>query len=512
MKRFLLIAVYVFAVNYSFAQNAGSLDVSFNGTGVVYDTCCNSPNGNMDLMIQADQKIVVATSYGWNEHARVVRYNWDGSRDLTFGNNGLVTLDSIYMVSKVLQQPDGKLIICGTYGVNFPTQFLIAMLRLNANGSLDNSFNQNGVLLIDIWNHNQFLNAAALQPDGKIVFAGQIYKPFPGQLNLALVGRVTTDGFLDTTFAEYNLGWDTMRWSGFSSSALDVAVSSDKVVLTGTSQTGSFADTMVVMQFNSNGLVDNSFGTNGTVKHIPNNSASGNYHMAIQSDGKILVGGYGWNGTSTTRDLLVTRFNANGTLDNSFGTNGNAFGDLGLNEEVNDLALQTDGRIVLAGTATDNQQNISYMVARFNANGTGDNTFGMNGILVPLQDPNNTILRSVALHSDNRILTAGLDNTLRLVVMRFTPGSVGVEETQSARADVHLFPNPTNGSFTIDGIERMQRIELVNITGQTIYSSGANKNSSAHFIDLPQNVQSGFYMLRVVTDDGVLQGNVVVRR
>jgi len=518
MKHCLLVATFSFLSAQLFAQSAGSLDPTFNQTGALYDTCCISSSGHMDVLVQADNKIVVATennTNGLTYNADVVRYNWDGSRDAAFGDNGVVSLDSIHIVSKVLEQPDAKLLIGGNLNVQFPTSSLFDIARRKADGSPDSSFNGDGFVKINFWGSSESLRGMALQPDGKIVFTGQVYKPFPGQLNLVAVGRVTADGYLDTTFADNNTGWDTIRWSGWNSSGIDVDVlSNGKIMLMGISQSGvtGVPDTMVLMRLTANGLVDNTFGVNGIVRHVPNGGLAGGYKMAVQPDGKILVSGWGWNGVSTTRDMLVVRFNADGTLDANFGTNGEGYADFGLNEEAYDLAIQSDGKIVLVGEAVDNSLTYTYQLTRLNADGSVDATFGVNGSVVPIQNSQQTVFTAVALHPDNRIVATGFGIVgAQFAIMRFNAGTVGVNEIERL-GGMDIYPNPNSGTFALTESMRVERVEVVNAQGQLVYTTIPEASVNAIQIDLPKRLGDGFYMLHVTTGNGTLQGKLMLQR
>src|SRR3954468_327865 len=129
------------------------------------------------------------------------------------------------------------------------------------------------------------------------------------------------------------------------------------------------------------GSIDSLFGTNGTVVRNIFNSDDYGFAVAVQSDGKVLVAGRASNGVSGGSDFAVARFNSNGSLDTSFGMNGIATTDLGsLSDSAYAMAIQSDGKIVLAGETT--RSTTDFALVRYNANGTLDTSFGGTGKVI----------------------------------------------------------------------------------------------------------------------------------
>ncbi len=224
-------------------------------------------------------------------------------------------------------------------------------------GDLDTSFDTDGKVTTDFGGSSADSGeSVAVQTDGKIVVVGESGGDFA-------VARYNTNGSLDANF-----GTGGKVIVGGADKAYGVALQSDgKIVVAGTDG----AD-FVVARFNTNGSPDTNFGTNGIVKtDIGGTDFDIAYGVVIQTDGKIVVAGSAFIGGDS--DFAVVRYNTNGIPDNNFDGNGIATMDIDGNGNDDDgraVAIQTDGKIVVAGESGGN-----FAVARFNANGTDDTTF-----------------------------------------------------------------------------------------------------------------------------------------
>jgi uncharacterized delta-60 repeat protein len=432
----------------------GSLDTSF-GTGgrVRIDFSTNDTNSMSGVAVQADGKIVVVCSLnqgatGWD--FGVARLNPDGSPDMSFDGDGRQTIDfgvTDNSAAGVALQADGKILVAGDSGVarlnpngsldaSFGTggketsvgggsvaveadgKIVVAgslgVARLNHDGSLDTSFGTGGKQTIDFGGQPIYASealAVTLQADGKIVLAG-----VPATYYLGFkfaVARLNTDGSLDTSF-----DGDGRVLTDIPEGAADypggpgsVAVQADgKIVVVGTTSARltpidygtipeSFAE---VARYNADGSLDTSFGTAGRVTldfGSTNDSASG---VVVQADGKIVVAG------GSDGDFAVARLNPDGSLDTSFGTGGKQTVDFGGYDGASDVALQADGKIVLAG-GTDG----GFAVARLNADGSLDTSFDGDGEQT-IDFGSDDGASGVALQADGKIVVTGGADIARL--------------------------------------------------------------------------------------------------
>ena len=301
------------------------------------------------------------------------------------------------IASALALQLDGKLVLSGYC---FGTTYDFCAVRYNANGTLDTSFGSGGKIITPIGTSFDTATALALQTDGKIVVAGYC---FTGTNIDFCALRYNTDGTLDPSFGS---GGTVITAVGTGDDeATGVAMQPDgKLVLSGYC-TGATNFDFCVLRYNANGTPDASFGSGGKVITpigVNDDRASA---LALQPDGKLVLAGYCSNGTNN--DFCALRYNANGTLDAGFGTGGKVTTPVGATgDQALALALQPDGRIVLAGYCT-NGGNTDFCALRYNANGTLDATFGTAGkVITPLGAGNDTAT-AVATQSDGKLVLAG---------------------------------------------------------------------------------------------------------
>jgi uncharacterized delta-60 repeat protein len=378
---------------------AGNVDLSFTGDGRQTTDFSSASDKAAAVVVQPDGKILVAGSSSTTSVSdiAVARYHPNGSLDTSFDGDGKQTIDfggAEWATSMVLQA-DGKIVLAGhTSASANGGDFAVA--RLNPNGSLDTTFSGDGKQTIDIGSYDQ-ANGIAIQPDGKMVLAGYFF--ISGTTSEAAVARLNANGTLDTTFSgdgkqQVNFGGDDR--------ATAVALQADgKVLLAGFAFVNNESD-FVVARLNANGTPDTTFSGDGlqTVAWSANDLA---WAVAVQSDGKILAAGV--SAVGNNRDFAVARLTASGALDPTFSGDGKQQVDFGTFDGVRALAVQPDGRIVLAGYA-DAGNAYDFGVARLNANGTPDTSFSGDGkIQVNFGDDDEAF--GVALAADGDIVLAG---------------------------------------------------------------------------------------------------------
>lgn len=331
----------------------GSLDPSFNNTGKVLTSVDSSLADADAVSLQSNGKIVAAGfSKGstTSDDFAVVRYNANGSLDTGFGGQntdapGTVTTDingSDDQASTLALQLDGKIVVAGLTSTG--TQYEFAVVRYNANGSLDTGFGAGGGVDTPIGSHNDIPEALALQPDRKIVVAGYSSN---GTDNDFAVVRYESNGNLDLGFGPKHNGKVTTSIGAGNDEGYAVAVQPDgKIVVAGSTVVGTETD-LAVVRYNADGSLDNNFGTSGT-KTI--SLGASDYHafaVALQPDGKIVLAGGNLNGSA--REFAFVRLNADGSLDSGFGSGGKLLLSIGAGGFAEGVALQPDGKLVAAG-------------------------------------------------------------------------------------------------------------------------------------------------------------------
>jgi uncharacterized delta-60 repeat protein len=383
--------------------SAGCLDTTFGGTGLVTtDTGGDNlpPNSHDDEgqvpLIEHDgsvDKIVVA-GFGddpasvvgtYIYDVTVVRYNLDGTLDTTFGAGGIAravmpNAGVAGPVSGAALQPDGKIVVTGFVG------FIV--VRFNSDGTLDSTFGSGGMVTIQPpkTGHTQSYSQAyglALQSDGKIVVSGYLG-------GYAAVVRLNSDGTLDNTFGS---GGEVIMKSGVVGRTLAI----QNLTVGGNTEQFILAagDDFSMMRLGPGGSLDPTFGPNGNGQVTAGFCGSPSRAFAITFDasGNIVLAGYaeGFNSTTTPK-WAVVRFTAGGILDTTFGSFGaslpgkTAFDFLGGEGIAEGVAVQpADGKIVVSGWFWDPDTSTtlkSYMgVARLNSDGTLDTSFGTGGVV-----------------------------------------------------------------------------------------------------------------------------------
>jgi uncharacterized delta-60 repeat protein len=372
---------------------AGDFDTTFGNAGIMLTDLANfdPSDSTSHVAVQGDGKYIVSgTSNGrW----ALVRYNIDGSLDTTFDGDGRVLTDFSGLTASandIAVLPDGKFLVAGAVGT--ANNFDFALARYNADGSLDTTFDGDGKVTSN-FGQNESAYAMSLDAIGRIVLAGTTN---PTSSNGTVVARYNADGSLDTTFD----GDGVATISTVSSSqALGLALQSDgKIVVAGSSPNGSDYD-FAVVRFNTDGTLDTTFDSDGiTTIHF----GTGTYlsrAAAIQSDGAILVYG-SYSGTS----LALARVTSNGALDTTFDTDGKVTTNVSGSEGATNVALQADGKIVVSGYTSINFQ-YDMVLVRYNTNGSRDTSFDGDGILLTdtgADDYGNNI----ATLADGRIVVA----------------------------------------------------------------------------------------------------------
>ncbi len=283
---------------------SGSLDTSFDGDGKVTTPIGSGDDVANAIAIQGDGKIVVAgySSNGTNLDFTIVRYNTDGLLDTSFGSGGKVTTDFGNDDAAYAMAIQGDgKIVVAGYSSN-GTNLDFTIVRYNTDGSLDTSFDGDGKVTTDIGiGSYDFANTIAIQGDGKIVVAG--YSSNGSNNDFAIV-RYNTDGSLDTSFGSD--GKVTTPIGSGDDEAYAIAIQGDgKIVVAGYSSNGSNND-FAIVRYNADGSLDTSFGTGGKVTTDFGGDDAAAYAIAIQGDGKIVVAGYSWNGSNN--DFAIARY------------------------------------------------------------------------------------------------------------------------------------------------------------------------------------------------------------
>ncbi len=342
---------------------AGVLDASFGSGGKAVTTFPNAAATGVAAARQPDGKIVVAggvVPVAGNGAVAVARFLADGTLDASFGSGGRVTTDLSTgedYASAIGVQPDGKLVVAATASTSF------AAVRYNPNGTLDASFGSGGKTITPFTGLLAESSALALLGDGRIVVVGTVDDGLD-RFDMA-AARYTSSGVPDATFGTSGTTVvDVSHGYDFANAAL--ALPDGKLVLAGQSDVGN-STRMALVRLTFDGALDASFGSNGSTTADFADFFGGSPYalagatsLAIQG-GRLVLGGYaGAAGYS----FALTRYSMDGVIDTSFGNAGRkVHAPGGFDDQIRALAVQPDGKIVAGGYSY--QGSYDFAVARY---------------------------------------------------------------------------------------------------------------------------------------------------
>ncbi|MGV0101665.1 Ig family protein [Nostoc sp. DSM 114160] len=330
---------------------------------------------------------------------------------------------------------------------------------------LDANFDSDGKVTTDIGtNTTDIARSIVIQDDGKILVAGV------SNNNFAVV-RYNSNGSLDTSF---NSTGKVTTDFGNTDIAYSIALQDDGKILVAGASSSNFA----VVRYNSNGGLDTSFGTAGKVT-TNLGSTDIAYSIALQDDGKILLAGKRGN------DFAVVRYNSNGSLDTSFGGTGKVITNLGSTDIAYSIALQDDGKILLAGVSNNN-----FAVVRYDSNGGLDTSFGTAGKVITDIGTNTTdTAYSIALQDDGKILLAGVSNSNFAVVRYNSNGSLDTSFGTAGKVTTNL--GSTDIAYSVS----------VQANGKIIVAGSSNNNFALVRYNSNGTLDTDFNTTGIITTD-----------
>ncbi|HZH34106.1 MAG TPA: FG-GAP-like repeat-containing protein, partial [Pyrinomonadaceae bacterium] len=441
----------------------GSQDTSFT-TGAI--------NGQIEAMvIQPDDKILIAgsfTSVNGFPQGRIARLNPDGSLDAAFNLNNAGFAGTVFDLALM---PDGKIIAAG----NFTSYNGLArrnLLRLNPDGSLDTAFNYNAGA------NNQFVHDAEVLPDGRVYIAFEYVGTDPALLRK--IARINADGTNDTSFNA------RLSINGVGYKILPLP--DGKILVGGLFTQINESNRASLARLNPDGTVDSSW----TPVAIGGTSTASVIDIALQSDGRILVGG---DIGSPRADLL--RLNADGSLDTTFNT------PVSPNSVIRRIVVQPDGKILIGGSFTLSSPSTNGMIARLNSDGSPDPTFAIDNI-----NAGSGILQDLILQPDGKILISG----------SFTQ-VFGVNRGRIARLNANGTLDTTfNPPLGANGQILKMALQLdgkIVIGGQFTAVNGANRSYLARLnpdgsldADFVPSANAQVYTIKLQTDAKILIGGL----
>ena len=321
-----------------------------------------------------------------------------GMLDSSFGINGKAAVSGFEYGSVTLIQPDGKIIAVGGISERF-----IMLSRFNNDGSIDDTFGISGTVKTSLHDSHNFnileAKCAALQSDGKIIVGGTGYYAgaFGDEQYNFLVLRYNIDGSLDESFGDR--GAVISDFESHEDYVRNLVIQPDGKILVGGE---SWVD-VIIARYNNNGSLDTGFGNGQGWVRESFVGVAGCRGLALSTDGKIVL----LAGEQDTYSYLL-RYTTIGIRDSSFGVNGKIVTNPNDHEELYDIAIQTDGKIVAAGRSLKPELDKTVgLLFRYNQNGTYDTSFGQGGKVITLLDSGGAFIGQVLIQDDKQIITYG---------------------------------------------------------------------------------------------------------
>lgn len=421
------------AVPCSVLAAAGDLDVTFSGDGVVdWSAAAGRPLSVKEVAVQADGKILgVGTATDAldanEENNGITRFFADGTIDTSFGVNGVISTDIPALgvshwdnwATDIVIQSDGKFIVGGGVWTRAASYESITLARYNADGSLDTTFAGTGYVVLDFgFQDSETLNDVKLQTDGKIVVTGTVFVPgsgrTPSQYRFGLA-RFNANGSLDMTFSSDGLVTTSMGTAD--SNAYELAIQGDgKLVVAGAAYQGTTQkyDIAVARYLSSDGSLDTSFGVKGKAYVNFANKYDYGSAIALQADGKILIAGQvDSDAVGGASKFGVVRLTTAGKLDTSFDGDGKVITPFLGYDFANDVLVQGDGKVVVVGGTRQPDSTYAPVVARYNVNGSLDSTFSGDGKVQSSIAGYSSSHVGVVLDGNGKIVTTSVGHGMR---------------------------------------------------------------------------------------------------
>lgn len=448
---------------------SGANDPSFDpGTGA------DDGYGSIyDIAMQPDGKAILVgwfSEFNGEGGQNIVRLNSDGSRDASFD----VGSGTGSAVSVVTLQSDGKVLVGGHFYGYPGSGGVDDLMRLNSDGSYDSSFDSGDGAYPGV-------SDIAVQPDGKIVISGG-FTTYNGVAR-AHIARLNEDGSLDPSFDP-----GTGATGGVSAVAL---LPDGKIMIVGSFTEYAGVQIKCIARLNSDGSLDSTFDPGaGPVSSVPAYIS----RIQVQPDGKFVIVGQ-FNSFDGVGQNYITRLNTDGSLDPSFNI-GN-----GANTIVYSVALQSDGKILVGGHFTTFNGVFRNRLTRLNADGSTDLTFHPGS---GTSDP----IRTMAIQTDGKILIGGSFNSYdgadRNGIARvLVEPSIGISEV-TAVAPLHVMPNPTTEKLHLTGLHVRSQWSIFNLQG-ILLLAGGTRSDVEQVIDV-SSLPAGSYLLHA--KDGALDRTV----
>ena len=486
--------------------HAQTLDKTFGNVGRVVTMLNDSSTAN-DIAIQSDGKIIAggSTTISGSSYFALVRYNGDGSLDNSFGSEGKVVtrVKDRCVISSIAIQSDGKILAGGSAyndGANIFTDSGYTIVRYRMNGSIDSVFGNNGITIIKMANGTGGLKKLLIKPDGKILTAGSVdmatFESTP------VLVQLNADGSIDSSF-----GTDGKMEQHIDNieKITDMGLAKDgKILVSGQIKNWEYVGDFALIRFLQNGRLDSSFGTDGIVKTDFNNDSLNNLKvenamgLIVLPDGSIVMAGYNYTSPAT---FALAKYKVNGFLDSTFGAAGKVTTSVfGLYSFANDILADPSGNLFVSGYAGNN-----FAIAKYFSTGKPDSSFGKNGIDTTDFFGFSDMAFSSALQTDGKIILAGQaggNTNYSIALARYTMEPLPLELlnfTANKKGEDCFLEWQTTKEINVDRFEIERSLNGREYSSIGKMKAGLNKYS---FTDMKPFNAINYYRIKMIDRDG----------
>lgn len=398
---------------WDFAHTGGPANNEPQAAQVAAPSLYNARAQAKAVARQSDGKILVAGT--WSDNFIVSRFLVDGTLDVSFNGGWVKTGIENYptICTGMALQDDGKIIlmgICHRPGVGSTT----VLMRFLPSGASDPAFNGVGRMEIASPGIDNSPAAISVQPNGQILLAVNRIRQGSG-MGQAVLLRYEADGASDPTFNN-GAGSLTLPFPEKYAVITSMAVQKDaRILLGGHAFGGDTAASLVLARIMPGGTLDTSFNNRGYVA-TDFYGGSGARAVAVQEDGRIVVGGWSISAENGGQLLTLLRYLPNGNLDTSFNQSGVVIvNDASRQNDVTGIVIQPDGKVVVGGSSllldyTVNTTGANFALWRYQQNGVPDLDFGVNGLMLTDFDSGNDGIQCLLQLPDGKLLAAGTSN------------------------------------------------------------------------------------------------------
>jgi len=520
MKRYYTFFIAFLFCFTGYSQVPGTLDATFGTGGKVVTSINSGQDKAYDVVIQPDGKIVIAgytqTTITGKDFA-VLRYNIDGSPDVSFGTNGIVTTDlqlgSDDVAFSLTLDANNKIIVAG-YSDDGSNKNA-AIVRYKTNGIIDSTFGINGIVITNFEsNYQDEIHVVQYHPlTGKIIVGGAAI--ISSTLAKPVVARYLPNGRIDSTFNSTGIKtlWVTTLDYQYNFMLEDLKVQSNgKISAVGWRDFPSLSwdSDMWACRINNDGTMDVTFSTDGV--NVYNGAYNGHDRfssMFLLPSGNIIGAGGSYVST-LSYDFKALEISTSGATTGWSATVSTNAGD----DYINALATDFNGYYVVAGYG-GTSTNSSFVVGRILTTGVFDNSFNTGGYVTTTFNGNLVnVANGVAVHIDDKIVAVGFSGNDIALARYIGYNTVGINSTKETSNSISVYPNPSSGIITIniDKInEQMsdRKIEIYNAIGEKVYIAKLEQQTSIE-VDL-SNFYKGIYFVKLDNGTEIYNTKIIVQ-